>query len=69
MVDLTDTQIWAREIESRARNARITINELCTKAEITRPSFHRWKRGAGDPTVPSMRKVEAVLDKAEADRP
>ncbi len=66
---ITDTQDWIADVTLRARAARLTIVELCRQSKISVGTWSRWKNGHNDPTIPPMRRVEAVLDKAEAELP
>jgi transcriptional regulator with XRE-family HTH domain len=65
-----DQQQIIADIESRAKQARLTIAELCGHAGLHPTTFSRWKKSDRNPnpigaTLASLGKLNDVLDAAE----
>jgi transcriptional regulator with XRE-family HTH domain len=60
---ITDNPI--HEIESRAREAGISLNKLCEEAGVARSTPVRWKRAknGNSPTLSVVRKLEGALER------
>ena len=44
-----DQQSTVRDIEEKARQRRISIPDLCARAEIAASTFYRWKKSPTNP--------------------
>ncbi|WP_086733738.1 hypothetical protein [Erythrobacter colymbi] len=67
-----DQQTTIRDIERRAKAARVPIAQLCRKAGIHPATFFRWRKGPKnpDPVGANFHSIEALyreLDKIEAE--
>lgn len=67
-----DQQTTIRDIERRAKAARVPLAELCRRAGIHPTTFFRWKKGPKnpDPVGANFHSVEALwreLDNIEAE--
>ncbi len=67
-----DQQSTIREIERRAKAARIPLSELCRRAEIHPTTFFRWKKSPKnpDPVGANFHSIEALfreLNKIDAE--
>lgn len=67
-----DQQTTVREIERRAKAARIPIAQLCRRAGIHPTTFFKWRKGPKnpDPVGANFHSIEALyreLDKIEAE--
>jgi len=67
-----DQQSTVRDIQARAKAARISIAELCRRAGIHQDTFHNWKKTERnpDPAGANFHSIEALyreLDKIDAD--
>jgi hypothetical protein len=67
-----DQQSTIRDIERRAKAARIPIAQLCRRAGIHPATFFRWRKGPKnpDPVGANFHSIEALyreLDKIEAE--
>lgn len=56
------TPDFVTRAEARIHRARLTVDEFCKLAQIDRVTWTRWKNGANEPRVRTLRRVEAVLD-------
>lgn len=66
-----DQQQTIADYERRAKDAKLTIAELCKAAKLHPTTFSRWKRSERNPkpvgmTFASMSAIEAVLREHEA---
>jgi transcriptional regulator with XRE-family HTH domain len=43
--------LTAQEIETAAREAGLSMAEVCRRAGIAQSTFTRWKRGTTEPTI------------------
>lgn len=48
------------------RKAGKTVAELCREAEVARSTFDRWVRGETEPTLRTIRKIEAALGRLDS---
>lgn len=55
----------AEAVETRARAAGLSLNELCRKAEIARSTFTKWKAGDKGLRVDSYDRMIGVIEAAE----
>lgn len=67
-----DQQSTVREIERRAKAARIPITQPCRRAGIHPTTFFKWRKGPKnpDPVGANFHSIEALyreLDKIEAE--
>ena len=52
----------AIDIEDRAREAGMTLTDLCKKAQIAQSTFTRWKAGVTQPNLDVYKRlVRAVV--------
>lgn len=49
------------EIETRAKNAGLTLSGLLTLAEVNRATFWRWKTGRFAPRAASVERIRGIL--------
>ncbi len=55
------------EIEARAKDAGMSIVEVCRKAGIAPSTFYRWKAGETEPTLGVYQRLyDATCPKAAA---
>jgi predicted transcriptional regulator len=55
------------EIENRAKQADLSLSDVCRKAGVAVSTFYRWKAGKTQPTLGVCRKLlEATTDKSAA---
>lgn len=50
------------EIETKARDMGLTIDELCERAGIDRATWQRWKAGKASPVYENLTRVRAVVE-------
>jgi len=67
-----EQQTVVREIERRAKAARISIAELCRRADISPDTFFKWRKTPRnpDPVGANFHSIEALyreLDKIDAE--
>lgn len=67
-----EQQTVIRDIEKRAKAARVPIAELCRRAGIHPVTFFKWRKGPKnpDPSGANLHSIEALyreLDKIDAD--
>lgn len=67
-----DQQSTIRDIERRAKVARVSIAQLCRRAGIHPATFFRWRKGPKnpDPVGANFHSIEALyreLDRIEAE--
>lgn len=55
----------AVDLEQRAKDAGISVGDLCQRAGIARSTFQRWKSGETMPQMRVYQRLEAVLLEAE----
>lgn len=64
-VDMTGILSRIQEIERRAKDAGLTMAELCRKASVQHSLFCRWRRGDVEPRLSSLEKLEAAIPQAD----
>ena len=52
-------------IERMAKEAGMSIGELCESANIAPSTFYRWKKGRTKPTLEIYERLYAVITKGE----
>jgi hypothetical protein len=65
-----DLNLTIPEIETRLREAGITVDEFCEKCEIDRATWQRWKRTDDGRTTPRLdvwRRVVANVPQAKGE--
>jgi transcriptional regulator with XRE-family HTH domain len=50
------------EIEARAKEAGLSLAELCERAGIALSTFYRWRSGDTSPSVNVYRRLEAASE-------
>lgn len=69
-----DQQTIIAEIEARATALKLSISELCTRANVHPTTFSRWKVSERNPepvgaTIKSLRAICDILDAEEGRAP
>jgi transcriptional regulator with XRE-family HTH domain len=49
------------DLERRAKAKRLSIAEVCRRANVAPSTFARWKSGDSLPTIRVLRKIEDVI--------
>lgn len=49
------------EVEAKAKDAGLSIADVCKRAGIAQSTFSRWKAGKTAPTLTIYQRIEAVL--------
>lgn len=60
------TAIIVEQIEKRAKEAGLSIAEVCRKASVANSTFTRWKSGDTNPNYAKLVAIQGVLEQAEA---
>jgi predicted transcriptional regulator len=58
----------AQKLESRARAAGLSVDELCERAKVSRSTFTRMKSGKTTPTLGTLSKLLRVVEEIETRR-
>lgn len=53
-------------IEMRAAKVGVTMGKLCAEARVAHSTYCRWKVGATQPTLRSLRKILTALEARES---
>jgi transcriptional regulator with XRE-family HTH domain len=53
------------EIEARAKDAGLSLVELCDRAGIALSTFYRWRAGVTEPRLDVYRRLEAASEPAK----
>ncbi len=56
---------YAHDIETRAKAAGLSIDELCKRAQIARSTFQRMKSGEVDPQVGTVNRLLEIVAEEE----
>ena len=59
------TQSFLKEVEKRAGDIGLSPQAVVTEAGMTARLWDRWTADEGDPSVETMEKINAVLDRLE----
>ena len=54
------------DIESRAKDAGLTMPEVCKRAGIAVSTFWRWKSGKTNPSIDVYQRLEAATESQKA---
>lgn len=57
-----------KDFESRAENAGVTINQLCSEAGVLDDLFDKWKSGDSNALITSLEKINSVLTNYETNQ-
>lgn len=49
------------DVEAKAKDAGLSIADVCKRAGIAQSTFSRWKAGRTSPTLTIYQRIEAVL--------
>jgi len=63
-IDMDQARIIT-DLEGRARKARLSVAEMCRRAQIAPSTFNRWRTGETSPTLDVLSRVERVVSDAE----
>jgi transcriptional regulator with XRE-family HTH domain len=58
----------AVEIETRAKNAGLSMRETCIAAGVSQSTFSRWKANATTPNLGTLTRLAEAIGAAEAAR-
>lgn len=58
--------LTAEQMEARARDAGLSLHEVCKRADIAVSTFWRWKRGLTKPSIGVYQRLIAATEPAKA---
>lgn len=65
MRSMTNGKEYARNFARRARAVGMSVNELCRRAKVAPSTFQRMRTGQVEPSLGTINKLLAVLERAE----
>lgn len=62
VVPMTERPLTAEEFEILAKEAGLSVAEICRRAKVATSTFHRWKTGESGLTIGSYVKLLDALE-------
>lgn len=66
-IGMTERVLTADDFEARARDAGMSMAEVCRRAKVAQSTFHRWKTGEAGMTLGSYAKLLEAIQSTESD--